>query len=77
LFDREYRQQLVFWAADQIRAEFRPATWEAFWQTCVAGRSIAEVSAELGMSPGNVYVCRSRIIARLKTKVKELIEEDS
>jgi RNA polymerase sigma-70 factor (ECF subfamily) len=77
VFEREYRQQLMSWAAERIRAEFRPSTWEAFWQTCVLGRSIGEVAAELGMSAGNVYVCRSRIIARLKNKVGEVLDEDT
>jgi RNA polymerase sigma-70 factor (ECF subfamily) len=69
-FQREYRQQILLWAAEQIRAEFRENTWQAFWRTCVDDRPIAEVAAELGMTAGNVYVARSRIIARLREKVQ-------
>lgn len=74
-FDREYRQQLLLHATEQIRAEFRESTWKAFWRTCIDGRPVAEIAAELGMSPGNVYVARSRIIARLRDRVSELQEE--
>ena len=76
LFEREYRQQLLMWAAEKIRAEFRESTWEAFWRSYVKGDAIADVAEQLGMSVGNVYVSRSRIVARLKTKVKEIIDDE-
>jgi RNA polymerase sigma factor (sigma-70 family) len=74
-FDLEYRQQLLFVAAGQIRAEFREATWAAFWQTCVADRPVTEVALELGMTVGNVYVARSRVIGRLRVRVGEMLSE--
>ena len=74
-FEREYRQQLLLCAAEQIRGEFRESTWSAFWRTCIDGRSVAEVADELDMSVGNVYVARSRIIARLRVRVNELQAE--
>lgn len=74
-FEKEYRQQLLLCAAEQIRGEFRETTWAAFWRTCIDGRSVAEVADELGTSAGNVYVARSRIMARLRTRVSELEAE--
>lgn len=71
-FEREYRQQLLLCAAEQIRGEFRESTWQAFWKTCIDGRSASEVADKLGTSVGNVYVARSRIVARLRDKVVEL-----
>ena len=76
LFEREYRQQLLRWSAEQIRAEFRESTWQAFWRSYVDGQAIADVAKDLGMSVGNVYVSRSRIVARLKNKVNEIIDEE-
>ncbi len=70
--EREYRQQALLLAGEQIRGEFHESTWHAFWMTCVDGRSVADVAAELRLTPGNVYVARSRIIARLREKVREL-----
>ena len=74
-FDSDYRQQLLLWAAERIKSEFRPSTWEAFWQTCVAGRPVADVAAELGTTPGNIYVARSRVIARLREQVKTIDDD--
>lgn len=71
LFDHEYRQQVLAWATEQVRREFRDSTWQAFVETSIHGRSIAEVARELNLSPGSVYVARSRIIARLRSKVEE------
>lgn len=71
LFDQEYQLQLLAWAAEQVRREFKDSTWQAFVETSINGRAIAEVAKELGLSAGSVYLARSRIIARLRTKVEE------
>lgn len=71
LFDYEYQQQVLAWAIQQVQQEFRKTTWQAFLETALQGRAITEVARELGLSPGSVYVARSRIIARLKAKVEE------
>ncbi len=76
LFEHEYRQQLLLRAAEQIRAEFRESTWEAFWRSYVLERPIADVARELDMSAGNVYVARSRIVARLRSKVREIVDQE-
>jgi RNA polymerase sigma-70 factor (ECF subfamily) len=70
LFDLEHRRQLFLWAAQQTRGEFHESTWQAFWRTCVEHRTVAEVAAELHLSPGAIYVARSRVMARLREKVK-------
>ncbi len=70
-FEIEYRRQLLVSAAEEIRGEFHESTWQAFWRTCVDGQPAADVAAQLGTSTGNVYVARSRIIARLREKVSE------
>ena len=75
LFDAAYRQQVLAWATEQVRCEFRESTWQAFVETSINGRAIAEVASELKLSPGSVYVARSRIIARLRAKVEEFESE--
>ncbi len=72
LFQIEYRRQLFRWAAQQIRGEFREATWDAFWQTCVDGLEIKSVAKHLGMSAGAVYIARSRVLARLRQKIEQI-----
>ncbi|MBM4092585.1 MAG: RNA polymerase sigma factor, partial [Planctomycetes bacterium] len=69
-FDLEYRRSLFRWAAEQVRAEFKLPTWQAFWKTCVEGRAIREVSRELRLSTGAIYVARSRVMARLRACIE-------
>jgi RNA polymerase sigma factor (sigma-70 family) len=72
LFDVEYRRRVFRWAADEIRGEFTPATWQAFWLTAIGGRPPKEVAEELGLSVGAVYIARSRVMARLRKQVQRL-----
>jgi RNA polymerase sigma-70 factor (ECF subfamily) len=75
-YDLEQRRSQFRWAAARVKGEFRPATWQAFWRTCVDGVSVPKVAKELDMSVGAVYVARSRIMARLRTWVDEMRERD-
>ena len=70
-FDDEYRTQLFRWAAERVRSEFRESTWQAFWRTCVLNEPIGNAADLLGMSPGSVYVARSRVIGRLRQVIEE------
>ena len=70
-FDDEYRTEVFRWAAEQVRSEFRETTWLAFWRTCVQHEPVADVAEQLGTTAGNVYVARSRVIARLREVVEE------
>lgn len=74
--EQDYQQHLLLCAAGQIRREYRESTWQAFWQTCIDCRPVADVARELGMTAGNVYVARSRIMARLRERVNEMQTED-
>ena len=74
-WDREYERRLFTWAAEQVRGEFQQATWRAFWLTAVEGKSARDAGAELDMSPGAVYVAKSRVTARLKEQVRLLQEQ--
>jgi RNA polymerase sigma-70 factor (ECF subfamily) len=71
-FDQELRRALFQRAAEQVRAEVQPATWQAFWETGVVGTSSADASRKLGMSVGAVRVAKCRVLARLKTAVNEM-----
>jgi RNA polymerase sigma-70 factor (ECF subfamily) len=71
-WDQEYQQQLFRLAAEQIRGSFTPTTWQAFWLTAVEGKSAAEAGAAVNLSPGAVYVAKSRVLARLAEKIQEL-----
>src|SRR5262249_13631026 len=60
-------------ALDLIRSEFEERTWQAFWLGAVEGHPTAEVAAELGMSPGAVYIAKSRVLRRLREEFADLM----
>jgi RNA polymerase sigma-70 factor (ECF subfamily) len=74
-WEREYRQGLLAWAAEQVRPEVQETTWQAFWQTAVDGRSGKEVAEGLGLSIAAVYLAKSRVMARLRAVIHEVREE--
>ena len=73
---RQYEQELILWAAERVRSEFRESSWRAFWETEIIGRSIADVSQDLGVSIGSVYMSRSRIFARIRVIIEEVLDEE-
>jgi RNA polymerase sigma-70 factor (ECF subfamily) len=77
LFDHEYKRQLFQSAASEVKSEFAPATWQAFWQTAVEERVPARVAAELGLSVGSVYVARCRVLARIRRCVERMSQDSS
>src|SRR5437588_764624 len=74
-WDQEYERQLAALAMDRVRGEFHEATWEAFRRTAVEGQSPKAVAAALHLSPGAVYVAKSRVLARLREEVQRLQED--
>ncbi|MSR60151.1 MAG: sigma-70 family RNA polymerase sigma factor [Planctomycetaceae bacterium] len=74
-FDEEYRRALFRLASEQIQHEFQESTWQAFWLTAVEGVSTAAAAERLDKSQGVIYAGRSRVMRRLKEKVRELEAE--
>jgi RNA polymerase sigma-70 factor, ECF subfamily len=72
---RQYEHELIVWAAEQVKGEFRESSWRSFWATQIEGRSVAETAAELSLSPGAIYMSRSRILARIRAKIEEVSDE--
>ncbi len=71
ILDEEYRREMLSRAVQRVCGEFRDATWDAFWRTCVRGEEIRAVASSLGMSAGAVYIARSRVMARLRSAVEQ------
>lgn len=69
---RRYEHELIVWAAEKVRHEFRETSWRAFWLTLVDGLSVNAAAAELGVTPGSVYMSRSRIVARIRQQLDGL-----
>jgi RNA polymerase sigma factor (sigma-70 family) len=71
LLRAERRREVLHWAAREIRDEFAPDTWLAFWRTAVEGHPPAAVAVEIGKTVGAVYAARGRIMRRLREKVSD------
>ncbi len=71
-FDHELRRAMFQQAAQQVRAEVRPATWQAFWETAVVGTSPADAAQKLGMEVVAIRVAKCRVLARLRAAVTDL-----
>jgi RNA polymerase sigma-70 factor, ECF subfamily len=72
--EQKYEYELIVWAAERVRAEFAASSWQAFWDTMIQQRSVTEVAKELGISPGSIYMSRSRIIKRLREIIAEVMQ---
>jgi len=72
MWEAEYQRRLAALAMDRIKDEFQSKTWQAFLLTAVEGQTAADVAKQIGLSPGAIYVAKSRVIARLKQEVEQL-----
>ena len=71
-FDQELRRALFQRAAEQVRGEVQPATWQAFWETAVLEASPVDAAKKLGMAVGAIRVAKCRVLARLQAAVNEM-----
>jgi RNA polymerase sigma-70 factor (ECF subfamily) len=74
LDEAEYRRGLIERALRVVRADFQPATWEAFQEHVIQGHPAAEVAARLGLSINAVHLARSRVLRRIRAELAELLD---
>ena len=76
-WEADYQRSLAAQAMERVKAEFQAATWEAFVQTAVEGRTPAQVASRVGLSVGAIYVAKSRVIARLREEIQRMQGDES
>ena len=72
--EKEYRRELYLRAAASVRTDVNAETWQAFELTVVKGLACEDVAKQLGKSVGTVYAARSRIIKRLRDRIRRMEE---
>jgi len=55
-----------------VRAEFEEVTWQAFWMTTIESQSPAIVAQRLNLSLASVYQARTRVLRKLRQRIREL-----
>jgi RNA polymerase sigma-70 factor (ECF subfamily) len=73
-WDREHDEFVLNRLLDQIAAEFEPQTMQAFRRLALDGQPTATVTEELKMSPGAVYMAKSRVLQRLRQLAEGLVD---
>lgn len=73
LWDQECKRQQFLWAAERVRSQVEPESWQAFWQTAVENRPAGDIARELNMRLGAVYTAKSRVLARIKQEIETMI----
>lgn len=75
-WEAEYQRRLAALAMERVKSEFQAGTWQAFWLTAVEGVAAADAAKQVGISPGAVYVAKSRVLARLKQEVAAIERQE-
>jgi RNA polymerase sigma-70 factor (ECF subfamily) len=70
----EYRQYLIQRTPELIRGDLEPASWKAFCKFAMSGQPVDEVARELGMSVGDVYLAKARVLRRVHSYLAGLLE---
>jgi RNA polymerase sigma-70 factor (ECF subfamily) len=64
---------LLHRALEQLKGEFEPATWQAFWAVIVEGRRAVDVALDMGMPANAVTKARARVLLRLQEHLGDRI----
>jgi len=75
-WETEYQRRIAALGMERIKPEFQERTWQAFRLTAVEGVSATDAAVQVGISPGAVYVAKSRVLARLKQEVEALRRDE-
>lgn len=73
-WDLEHDRYVLGKLMDEVRSEFQPRTWQAFIRLVYEGAASETVAAELQMSTQQVYAAKHRVMGKLRTHAKGIIE---
>jgi RNA polymerase sigma factor (sigma-70 family) len=71
----DLRRRVLQFSLDAVRAKTQQQTWAAFQGHILEGRPSAVVAQELGITANLVNVNSSRVVARIKERCREYLED--
>jgi RNA polymerase sigma-70 factor (ECF subfamily) len=74
-WDQELQKRVLEVATGKIRLQTNPTSWACFEKYLLAGKSGAEVAAELNLPVNTVYVYAARVMARVRAQCEAYLEE--
>lgn len=75
-FGLEIRHQMFLAAAQHVEQTVSSDQWQAFWQTAIELQPASAVAKRLGMSVGNLYVSKCRVMEKLRKQIESMSEQD-
>jgi RNA polymerase sigma-70 factor (ECF subfamily) len=73
-WDRDHDRHVLHKLLALVRADFDPATWEAFTRCALDGQSAAHVAVKVRRSPARVLHAKFRVLKRLREEAGELLD---
>jgi RNA polymerase sigma-70 factor (ECF subfamily) len=64
--------EVIDQAMELVRARANPQSWDCFWKQEIEGLTGPEIAELLRIPVANVYVCRQRILERLRKEAQRL-----
>lgn len=74
LEETEFRETLIAQVMLLIKTEFPETTWRAFQEHCLQNRPVEDVAADLGISPGSVYVAKGRVLKLVRERLQDMLD---
>ena len=66
VWNEEHDRYVLAHLLNQVKAEFRPNTLDAFSRMAIQQEKVDDVAADLGMSVNAALIARSRVMKRLR-----------
>jgi RNA polymerase sigma-70 factor (ECF subfamily) len=76
-WNHDFNDQVLRVALERIRPSFETATWQAFQSVWIENRSAVETARALSLDIDAVYYSKSRVLKRLRSEVKGIVEDFS
>ena len=67
--DSNAESELLKRAAEIVKADVEPRTWQAFWRSTVEGHATSDIANDLGMNENAVRQAKFRVLARLRSVI--------